>query len=36
MWGAGLWYEGVMTAGFASNATEAAVMANVVAADFKL
>eukprot|EP00947_MAST-08B_sp_MAST-8B-sp1_P000150 g150.t1 len=35
-WGAGLWYEGIMTDGFASDETEAAVMANVVAADFKL
>lgn len=35
-WGAGLWYEGAITAGFATDETEAAVIANVVAADFKL
>ena len=35
-WAAGIWYEGLMTTGYVSDATEAAVMANVVAADFKL
>lgn len=33
-WGAGIFYEGVMTTGYASNATEAAVMANIVAAGY--
>ncbi len=35
-WASGIWYEGLMTTGFVSDETEAAVMANVVAADFKL
>jgi hypothetical protein len=33
-WGAGTFFEGVMTAGFASNATDAAVLANIVAAGY--
>lgn len=33
-WGAGVFYEGVMTAGYASNATDHAVMANIVAAGY--
>ena len=33
-WAAGTWYEGVMTHGFASNETEAAVMANIAAAGY--
>jgi len=33
-WGAGTWYEGCMTKGYASNVTEAAVMANIVAAGY--
>lgn len=33
-WAAGTFYEGVMTQGFASAATEAAVMANIVAAGY--
>jgi hypothetical protein len=33
-WGAGVFYEGVMTAGYASNETDNAVMANVVAAGY--
>eukprot|EP00035_Acanthoeca_spectabilis_P007073 m.132149 g.132149 ORF g.132149 m.132149 type:complete len:351 (+) comp13785_c0_seq1:34-1086(+) len=34
-WAGGIFYEGVMTSGFASNATDAAVMANIVAAQYK-
>ena len=33
-WAAGTWYEGAMTRGFSSNATDAAVMANIVAAGY--
>ena len=33
-WAAGIFYEGVMTTGYASNETEVAVMANVVAAQY--
>jgi hypothetical protein len=33
-WGAGTFYEGVMTQGFSSSATDAAVLANVVAAGY--
>jgi hypothetical protein len=35
-WAAGTFYEGVMTTGFASNATESAVFANLVAAGYKM
>eukprot|EP00036_Acanthoecidae_sp_10tr_P020623 CAMPEP_0206299692 /NCGR_PEP_ID=MMETSP0106_2-20121207/7317_1 /ASSEMBLY_ACC=CAM_ASM_000206 /TAXON_ID=81532 /ORGANISM="Acanthoeca-like sp., Strain 10tr" /LENGTH=319 /DNA_ID=CAMNT_0053730393 /DNA_START=241 /DNA_END=1200 /DNA_ORIENTATION=+ len=34
-WAAGIFYEGVMTAGYASNETEATVFANIVAAGYK-
>ena len=33
-YGAGVFFEGAMTTGYASNATEAAVMANIVAARY--
>ena len=33
-WAGGIWYEGVMTAGFASDQVEDAVMANIVAAGY--
>ena len=33
-WASGTFYEGAMTAGYASNETDAAVMANVVAAGY--
>uniref|UniRef100_A0A7S3EY55 Alpha-L-arabinofuranosidase B catalytic domain-containing protein n=1 Tax=Haptolina ericina TaxID=156174 RepID=A0A7S3EY55_9EUKA len=33
-WAAGTFYEGVMTAGYASSETDAAVMANIVAAGY--
>ena len=33
-WGAGTFYEGAMVSGFASNATEAAVFDNIVAAKY--
>ena len=33
-WAAGIFYEGCMTRGFASNETEAAVFANLVAARY--
>ena len=32
--GAGVFFEGAMTRGYATNATDAAVMANVVAAGY--
>ena len=35
-WAGGIWYEGVMTAGFASDQTENAVMDNIVAAGYGL
>lgn len=36
-WAAGVWYEGVMTAGgYCSDATEEAVMSNIVAAGYKM
>ena len=35
-WAAGIWYEGVMTQGCATDATDAAVMTNIVAAGYKL
>jgi hypothetical protein len=33
-WGAGVFYEGVMTAGYSSDETDTAVMANIVAAGY--
>jgi hypothetical protein len=33
-WAGGIFYEGVMTTGFASSETDAAVMANIVAAGY--
>ena len=33
-WAAGTFFEGVMTTGFSSNATDAAVLANIVAAGY--
>eukprot|EP00937_MAST-01D_sp_MAST-1D-sp2_P000136 g136.t1 len=33
-WAGGLWFEGAMTAGFASDATEAAILANIAAAGY--
>ena len=33
-WGSGTWFEGVMTKGFSSAETDAAVFANVVAAGY--
>merc|ERR1712151_963509 len=33
-WAAGIFYEGVMTTGYASEETEAAMMANIVAAGY--
>ena len=35
-WAAGIFYEGVMTTGYATDDTEAAVMANINAAGYKL
>jgi len=34
-YGAGIFYEGAMTKGYATNVTDAAVMANIVAADYR-
>eukprot|EP01052_Picozoa_sp_SAG31_P040703 SAG31_NODE_5962_length_2236_cov_1.543753_2_plen_58_part_00 len=34
-WAAGTWYEGAMTKGFASNATDAAVMYNIISANYR-
>ena len=33
-WGGGIWYEGVMTQGHATDATEAQVFGNIVAAGY--
>ncbi len=33
-WGSGTWFEGVMTRGFSSSETDAAVLANIVAAKY--
>ena len=35
-WAGGIFYEGVMTAGYASDGTDAAVMDNIVAAKYSL
>ena len=33
-WGGGIWYEGVMTRGYATDATDAKIFANIVAAGY--